>query len=76
MERFFSLTSDFQLDLRPSDYDADMKEYPDDAGHLLQDLSIEVTPRDDFELAAPGGSNDQHWECGQQLATASPAAAQ
>ena len=72
-DRFFSPTSDFQLDLRPTDYDEEMKEYPDDAGHLLQDLDIEVTPRDDFELAAPGGSsNDQHCERGQQLVTVTP----
>ena len=34
---------------------------------------MEVTPRDDFELAAPGGSsNDQHCERGQQLVTVTP----
>jgi len=72
-DSFFSPTFDFQLDLRPTDYDEETKEYPDDAGDLLQDLDIEVTPRDDFELAAPGGgSNDQHCERGQQLVTVTP----
>ena len=75
VDSFYSPTSDFQLDVRPIDYDdEEMKEYPDDAGHLLQDLDIEVTPpRDDFELAAPGGSsNYQHCERGQQLVTVTP----